>query len=195
MTKIIFSEYSKSQIKDILKQRIKLGLITEKIITEKIINFIVEKSIKSNSDLRIALKSLFLICKEIEKIGSDELSEEKLDTIYNEAIKEVQLERIARLDNTKFLILYSISIAKDEAVRDIFEKEYKQICKENNIKSLGYTRFSFYIKSLHDKNMILLEKEKRDRTIYNKIRLIGNRAVIKEEYEKRKILFTKHYAQ
>jgi len=193
LTKIIFSDYSKTQIKEILKQRVELGLINKKIISEQIFNFIVEKTIRNNSDLRIAIKSLFLICKEIEKIGSDEFSENELDEIYEDAIKEVQSERIKRLDNTVFLILYSIGIAQNDAVRSIFENEYKQICRENHIKSLGYTRFNFYLKTLDDQNIIIMIKDKKERAIYHKARLSVNKNIIKEEYEKRRILFTKRY--
>lgn len=192
ITKIIFEGYSKNQIKDILKQRLRFGLIKENIISEKILNFVVDKTINNNSDLRIALKSLFLICKEIEKLGLSKITNNFLEDIHKEALRQVQLERIAKLDDNHLLILYSVAIARDNAIRRIFEREYRVAGRDSSSRILGYTRFTFYLNSLKDQDMILISKEKRERFLFNRAKLLINKLVVIEEYEKRKILLAKH---
>lgn len=192
LTKIIFNEYNKSQIKDILKQRIKLGLLDLDIIPEKMLNLIVDKTLANSSDLRIAIKALFLLCKEIEKNGSKEISENDVDNLYEKAIKEIQRERIAGLDDVRLFILYAISKAREHSVRSIYEQEYKEACKNAKVRVLGYSRFTFYLKALQDQNMVSITKDKRDKVLYNKATSKVNKDALEEEYENRKILSAKY---
>ena len=191
LTKIIFAEYNRMQIKEILQQRLRLGLIDESIISDKLLNSVIDKTENNNSDLRVAIKALFLLCKEIEKLGIREVKEDDLAKIYDNAIREIQLERIANLQDVKLLILYAIATAKDDSVRHIYENEYRDICLDAKARRLGYTRFTFYLKSLQDQNMVIISKDKRNKVLYNKAVTRINKDAVEEEYENRKILSTK----
>jgi len=192
LTKIIFNEYNKSQIKEILQQRLKAGLNHDNTIPDKLINAIVEKTSENNSDLRVSIKALFLLCKEIERFGIKEVSENDLGKIYEKADREVQLERIANLEDVKLHILYAVAKAKDTTVRNIYETEYKEICRDAHARMLGYTRFTFYLKSLQDQNMIIITKDKKNKALYNKATTRISKDVLEAENENRKILSTKY---
>lgn len=192
LTKIIFNEYTKTQIRDILKQRIRIGLISDAIIPDKLLNSIVEKTINNNTDLRVAIKALFILCKEIEKAGISKINEGYLQNIYEKAIRSIQSERIAGLDDTKLTILYAVARSKNPSVRNIYETDYRNICIGAKKRILGYTRFNFYLKVLQDQNMITMMKDKKHKTLFNTAKSKVNEHVLEVEYENRKILSTRY---
>ncbi len=130
-----------------------------------------------------------IICKEIEKAGTRDVD---IREVYEKAMKEKQLERITNLDDVKLFILYAVATAEDNTVRNIYEKEYRDVCRGASARMLGYTRFNFYLKSLQDQSMLIITKSKKEKTLYNRAQSKVNKSALEEEYENRKILSTKY---
>ncbi len=190
--KLGFPPYKKNKIKDILTQRIAMGLDNPKIISENTLLTIVNKTKNNNSDLRIALKALILIIKEMEKHGLEKIADKRIIEIYANALLTIQAERVRNLKYNRFLILFSIMRGNKLSSKEIFRDAYKKVCNELKRKSLGYTSFTHHINSLSDQKLIRIIKDKEKNITFNRLELIIDKIIIGEEYKKRKMMLLRN---
>jgi len=185
LKKINFERYNEGQIKEILKQRTNSGLINPDELKENIIDTIVKNTFDNNSDLRIGLRALKMALMMIEN-GARKLNESSASEIYEIALKEIQTERVADLDDQKCILLYSLEKSEGSLSKDVFNS-YEQISRTMRIKSWKYARFVHYTNELYNQGFIEIRKVKKDKAIANELKLIIKSEVILEEFESRKV--------
>lgn len=185
LKKINFERYSEEQIKEILKQRIEEGLINPNELKPTILNTIVKNTFVNNSDLRIGLRALKMILIILED-KTKKLNESSASEIYDIALKEIQTERVADLDDQKYILLYSLIISGKALSKDVFEF-YEQLSKKMKIKSWKYARFVHYTNELYNQGFIEIKKVKKEKAIANELISLIRKEVILEEFENRKM--------
>ncbi len=188
LKKINFEKYDEKQIKEILKQRTENGLINPDELKENIINTIVKNTLDNNSDLRIGLRALKMILMTLED-KTMRLNEASASEIYERALKEIQTERVADLDDQKYMLLYSIAESRTYLSRDVYEV-YQKMTRRMRLKSWKYARFVHYTNELYNQGFIEIRKVKKDRAIANELKLVTKKEVILDEFENRKVRLT-----
>src|SRR3989338_597576 len=191
LTRIIFKPYTKGQIKDILRQRVKLGIQDPAIITDEFLSIIAKKTLENNSDLRIGLRALFFLARDLEKEGKSILPERRISEIFHTALIDIQRERVEHLDISPFLALVGIMRAESIKVKDIFEIEYRLACREMRISPLGYTMFNRHLMVLEEKGLIHIGKVQEGKIVFKTVKLIVDKKMIDIEYQKRKMIVVK----
>ncbi len=190
LEKIEFREYSKKQIKEILKQRLDSGLINKGLVFEKTLDIIVENTYTQNSDLRIGLRALKTILKNIENkdnlVNMDSQNPNIIKQIYDNSIVEVQIERMNVLDDKIFLILYAILECESKRSRDIYDY-YVNALRFLKIKSWQYARFNHHTNELKELCFIKIEKIKERNYLVNELSLNISEKAISNELENRRI--------
>lgn len=190
LDKIEFKEYSKNQIREILKQRLNKGLINKNIILNDTLEIVVENTYSQHSDLRIGLRALKKILKNIESgeslINEKTQEPEIIKQIYENSIIEVQIERMNILDDKIFLILYAIQESKSKKSRDIYDT-YVEILNLLHIKSWQYARFNHHTNELNELSFINIKKEKEKNYVVNILSLNISEKAVLNELENRKL--------
>lgn len=187
LRKLNFERYNERQIKEILKQRIEDGLINPEELKDNIFNTIIKKTFYNNSDLRVGLRALKMVLMKLED-KTIKLNESSASEIYEFALKEIQTERVADLDDQKYILLYAIKKSNNLLSKDLFEI-YENLSKRMKIKTWKYARFVHYTNELRNQGFIEIIKVKKDKAIANKLKLTTREDVIEEEFENRKIKF------
>lgn len=156
---MFFDLYTAKQLTKILKQRIKIGFIDENAASEKTISRIVSKTIKKRkSDSRVAMGTLFTAAKYAESKGLDIISEDLVDEAFVNVVDQIEVTRLARLDDTRIFVLYSCLESKEKTMHNI-HNHYIEMAEELPIKRLRYTMFFIYLKYLNEQNLIEIKKE------------------------------------
>ena len=159
-TPLHFKNYDACQIFEILEQRAQKGLnrFSEGLLKE-IAALIVKHT---NSDVRVALKTLYYMATE---------KENNLQSSFQTAQRDLAVDLICDLNYNNRLALRAASQTPDGLVKDIYER-YSQLCAAKSEKPFSYAYFYNNLSYLQSLGLILLSSAKVDKTYTNRIRLL-----------------------
>jgi len=156
---IHFKNYNALEIQAILKDRAENGL---KIQPGNIISQIAAMTVKStNSDVRVAIKTLYLWALEPQQSLSDH---------FNKAMQDIVFDVVKDLNDKNLLILKAAHTNRQGYVKDIYQ-HYRQISSSFAEQPFSYVHFYSNLSYLQSLGLILLVSAKLGRTYTNRIQL------------------------
>ena len=159
-TPLHFKNYDAIQIFDILKQRAERGL---KRCVPGLLKEIAALVVRNtNSDVRVALKTLFYVATEKGKGAQDS---------FDVALSDLRADLIGDLNYNNLLVLKAASQGKEGLVKDVYER-YTELCAAKSEKPFCYAHFYNNLSYLQSLGLILLASTKVGRTYTNRIGLL-----------------------
>ena len=163
---IHFSSYDVVQIQRILTERAKVGL---KYVPEGIINQIAAMTVgNTNSDVRVAIKTLYFWALEPEV---------PLKEHFEKARRDIMLNVVNDLNDKNLLILKAALSQQDGYVKDIYQA-YRRISARFNEEPFSYVHFYSNLSYLQSLGLILLISTKINRTYTNRIQLTFDASIL-----------------
>lgn len=170
---IYFRNYDAKQIYTILKGRARQGL---KNYNREILARIAALTTRNtNSDVRVAIKSLFYTATE------PSLS---VDAAMERAGKDVITDVIQDLNDKCLLILESARRSRSRLAKDIYQ-QYKKLSEEHGETPFSYMHFCNNLSYLQSNGLILLASTKVGRTYMNRIRILFDQEAEAETFRNR----------
>jgi cell division control protein 6 len=156
---IHFASYKASELENILIERAKAGL---KCLPTRIIREIAAMTVKNtNSDVRVAIKTLYLWALEPEV---------SLREHFEKARRDIMFDVIKDLNDKNLLILKAAFSRQNSFVKDIYEV-YRKISIQFNEEPFSYVHFYSNLSYLQSLGLILLISTKVNRTYTNRIQI------------------------
>jgi len=154
-----FDNYDVSDLQEILTERARIGL---KIVPQEVINLIAAMTVSStNSDVRVAIKTLYLWALEPEVSLKDHFEKARRDILYD-VVKDL---------NDKNLLILKAALSQEEGyVKDIYDA-YRRISVQFSEEPFSYVHFYSNLSYLQSLGLILLISTKINRTYTNRIQL------------------------
>jgi cell division control protein 6 len=170
---IHFSSYDAAEIEDILTERAKVGL---KTIPKPQINQIAAMTVKNtNSDARVALKTLYLWAMEPEV---------ELQVHFEKARRDIMFDVVKDLNDKNLLMLKAALSYPAGYVKDIYQA-YRKISFQFNEEPFSYVHFYSNLSYLQSLGLILLVSTKIDRTYTNRIQLTFDPEILNSIWQHR----------
>lgn len=163
---IHFRSYNALEIASILTDRANIGL---RFTPSKIISKIAAMTVKNtNSDVRVAIKTLYLWALEPKTPLKEHFDKARKDIIYD-IIKD--------LNDKNLLILKAVSNSNAGFVKDIY-RAYKKISVRYGEEPFSYMHFYSNLSYMQSLGLVLLVSAKIDRTFTNRIQLTFDGSVL-----------------
>jgi len=154
-----FASYDAGEIGRILTERARVGL---KSVPERIVREIGAMTVKNtNSDVRVAIKTLYLWALEPGVALRDN---------FEKARRDIMFDVVKDLNDKNLLILKAALTRQDSFVKDIYET-YRRISAQFNEEPFSYMHFYSNLSYLQSLGLILLISTKVIRTYTNRIQL------------------------
>lgn len=163
---IHFSSYDALEIESILIDRAKTGLKSIPDSQIKQISAMTGKN--TNSDVRVAIKTLYLWALEPE-VG--------LTEHFEKARRDIMYDVVKDLNDKNLLILKAAQSQMSGYVKEIYHV-YKKISLQYNEDPFSYMHFYSNLSYLQSLGLILLISTKVDRTYTNRIQLTFDPAIL-----------------
>jgi len=161
-----FRNYNALEIERILTDRAKAGL---KFLPERIIKEIAAMTAKNtNSDVRVAIKTLYLWALEPDA---------SLKEHFDKARRDIMFDVVKDLNDKNLLILKAALCRQESFVKDVYET-YKRISVQFNEEPFSYVHFYSNLSYLQSLGLILLISTKINRTYANRIQLTFDPAIL-----------------
>ena len=170
---LLFKNYDAVQIFKILKQRAHHGL--KYCPNNKLRKIAGLTTQNTNSDVRVAIKTLFYNVTEPEK---------GIFENFERARKDIYIDLINDLNDKNLLILRAIQKSREQFVKDIYNK-YLRYSSECHEKAFSYVYFYNNLSYLQSLGLILLISTKVKRAYTNKIALTFNEKILDSVYNMR----------
>ncbi|MFC1675936.1 Cdc6/Cdc18 family protein [Planctomycetota bacterium] len=163
---IHFGNYNAIEIQKILSERARVGL---KSIPQKIIPQIAALTVKNtNSDVRVAIKTLYLWALEPEV---------SLEEHFEKARRDIMSDVVKDLNDKNLLILKAALNRQAGFVKDVY-KVYREISAQFNEEPFSYVHFYSNLSYLQSLGLILLISTKVNRTYTNRIQLTFDSSIL-----------------
>jgi Cdc6-like AAA superfamily ATPase len=170
---IHFSSYDAFEVVNILIGRAKAGL---KFLPEKQIDQISAMTVKNtNSDVRVALKTLYLWAVEPEVSLNDH---------FEKARRDIMFEVVKDLNDKNLLILKAALGQRNGYVKDIYHM-YRQISVQFGEEPFSYVHFYSNLSYLQSLGLIILISTKVHRTYTNRIQLTFDPVILESIWKMR----------
>ena len=154
-----FASYNALEIDKILMDRARTGL---KSLPKRIIREIAAMTVKNtNSDVRIAIKTLYLWALEPDVPLNDH---------FEKARRDIMFDVVKDLNDKNLLILKAALSRQDGFVKDTYET-YRRISPQFNEEPFSYVHFYSNLSYLQSLGLIILISTKVNRTYTNRIQL------------------------
>jgi len=170
---IHFSNYDAEQIFQILLSRARAGL--RQFDESKLRQIAALTTRNTNSDVRVAIKSLFYTATEPDLSAEDG---------FERASKDVVVDVVRDLNDKCLLILESARRTKSGFVKDIYNT-YKALSERVGEVPFSYMHFYNNLSYLQSVGLVLLASTKVGRTYTNRIRLLFDNSVEAEAFRER----------
>jgi Cdc6-like AAA superfamily ATPase len=168
-----FKDYDAEQMFAILVDRAKDGLVR---FDEETLRKIAALAVRdSNSDVRVAIKTLFYAATE---------SGLSVEHAFERATQDVVVDVIHDLNDKSLLILESVRRTKNGFVKDAYQT-YKDLSAAIGESPFSYMHFYNNLSHLQSCGLILLMSTKVNRTYTNHIRLLFDAAIAAETFKQR----------
>ncbi len=179
----IFSPYNMSQLIEIMRRRIREGVINENCINQEILRYIARKVIdKHNGDSRYAIRILFYAIRDIEMKGNEKISELIINYVFPKVEKEIESAGMQKLSDQHFLTLYACANSKINKTISVYET-YCNLLSGFRMKPLKYNNFHHYLQYLENQNLIRMIKKEKERELF--IEILTPKEAIKQEFNYR----------
>jgi len=157
---IHFNKYSKNQIIDILKSRVKIS-IKPNVIDYNIIDMISNLVYKSG-DMRKALDILWASIKIAEERNSKKVSPECVRLANNKATSNFSQDLLISIESHKLILLFSILnvLEKNKKSYGLISKikeEFQQICEYLKLSIFSYSQIMNYLHELEKYGIISIK--------------------------------------
>jgi Cdc6-like AAA superfamily ATPase len=170
---IHFSSYDAVEIEDILTERAKIGL---KAIPKPQISQIAAMTVKNtNSDVRVAIKTLYLWAMEPEV---------ELQVHFEKARRDIMFVVVKDLNDKNLLMLKATLSFPAGYVKDIYQA-YRKLSIQFNEEPFSYVHFYSNLSYLQSLGLILLVSTKVDRTYTNRIQLTFDPEILNSIWQSR----------
>lgn len=154
---IYFKSYDALQIFQILKQRAEKGMVNyDEGMLQQIAAITVQQT---NSDVRVAIKTLFYCATETDL---------KVEDAFERARRDIIRELIQGLNDRMILILQAIQEEKEGYARSVYQR-YRKISLDKGEDPFSYTHFCTALSYLQASGLILISQVKVNRTYTNRI--------------------------
>lgn len=191
LTEIVFTPYKEKELENILQSRSKMGFFKEENISKEVIKLIAKKTVDSQEgDCRVAITSLFKSGQRAEKQHREEILEIDVNKIFNKVVDEICSERLSKLTDAEFIILFSCLEDEEKTINSIY-KNYREFAKDIKLrKSVKETMFFYHLEYLESqglikRRMIITKDEKGIPRRLSKISVLVKERLISDEFEKR----------
>jgi Cdc6-like AAA superfamily ATPase len=163
---IHFGNYDAIEMQKILTERAKAGLAC---LPGSIINEIAAMTVaNTNSDVRVAIKTLYLWALEPEVPLKEHFEKARRDIIFD-VVKD--------LNDKNLLILKAALLQQDGLVKDIYQA-YKKTSIQCNEEPFSYVHFYSNLSYLQSLGLVLLVSTKVRRTYTNRIQLTFDPSIL-----------------
>ena len=195
LSRVFFRPYAVNELRDILKERAKLGFFNENVISITELEEIAKKTVEEKrSDCRVALKTLFYVAQKAEEQSKNRVERKHITNSFYIATTDIDRERITRLHNSQLLILYACCENEGESFTKIFEV-YGNYTVELNIQNLSQTMVYYWIGYLSNQGFIKIftKREKQHNGAPKKTLVINplvKTRLVMEELSKRMLKLT-----
>ena len=168
-----FQNYDAEQLYAILEARANQGLHEYK--KEQLRRIAALTVRNSNSDVRIAIKTLFYTATK---------QTTNIEQSFERAGRDVIVDVVQSLNDKSLLILESIRHSKSQFVKEIYQ-EYKQLSQTTGEPPYSYTHFYNNLSYLQSCGLILLVSTKVMRTYTNRSQLLFEPRIAQEAFKQR----------
>ncbi len=152
---VLFDKYDRDELKEIVLQRTRIGIIPGKIGDEPI-DMIAESSAEYG-DARMAIELLDKAANMAESEGADEIDAEHVRGAEAMIYSTVSESKLKTLDKSRMLTLLAISraIKKSRYINiTAAEKTYAVVCEEYNETPRKHTQFWTYVQDIEKLGVI-----------------------------------------
>ena len=172
-TTVYFKNYDAQHIQEILHQRAKQGLY--KWDKGKLAQIAAMTARKTNSDARVAIKTLF-----------HNVTEPKADieTCFENARKDIIVDMINDLSDSTLMILQAVTVSRSDFARDIY-KQYCQVSMAQNERPFSYMYFNSNLSYLQSMGLVALISTKVGRTFAHRVVLTFDKLILGPIYKLR----------
>jgi cell division control protein 6 len=161
-----FRSYNALELQEILTDRARIGL---PVVPKGIINEIAAMTVKNvNSDVRVAIKTLYCWAMDPEISIKDHFDKARRDILY---------EVIRDLNDSNLTILKSAVSIKEGYVKEIYSA-YRRLCTELKLEPFSYVHFYANLSYLQSLGLIIMIATKIGRTYTNRIGLLFDPATL-----------------
>ena len=192
---IYFEPYNKKEIKEILRDRIRLGFKNEQAITNQQLDYISEIIVnEKNGDCRTAIKTLFYSAKEAEEKERAVIEDRDIQLMFNKAVKDIEKSRVTKLTNTQLFVLYAVIDSEDKQVKGIHQKylEFTNKIKiESNLSEISVYMWLDYLvqQGLVEKRFKIIKGEIPRREVKFNAKI--KKEIVQEEVDMRLVHLSK----
>jgi Cdc6-like AAA superfamily ATPase len=161
-----FSSYSAGEVERILTERAKVGL---KVLPHPTIGAIAALVVKdTNSDVRVAIKTLYLWALEPEVPLQDH---------FENARRDIMFDVVKNLNDKNLLILKAALAQRGGFVKEVYEA-YRRISAQFHEEAYSYMHFYSNLAYMQSLGLILLVSTKVDRAYTNRIQLTFDPSIL-----------------
>ena len=161
-----FRNYNAIEIEKILRDRARTGL---KFLPEQIIREIAAMTAKNtNSDVRVAIKTLYLWALEPNVPLKDH---------FEKARRDIMFDVVRDLNDKNLLILKAALSQQDGYVKDVYQA-YRKISVQYREEPFSYVHFYSNLAYQQSLGLILLVSTKINRTYTNRIQLTFDPSIL-----------------
>lgn len=170
---VLFKNYDALEIRRILQERARAGL---KHYSMSVISQIAAFTTQlTNSDVRVAIKTLYYWATFTEK---------SVKECFSKAQKDVVVDVINDLNDHNILILKAVAEVKEKFVKSVYER-YRQLSRTKGMEGFSYVHFYNSLSYLQSLGLILLFLTKVNRAYTNTLSLIFDPSIIESIYRTR----------
>jgi cell division control protein 6 len=155
-----FRNYDAQEILAILRDRARLGL--RQFQEEKLARIAALTTRTTNSDVRVAIKTLYYVA--LEQVPN-------VEEIFDRARRDILKDVLADLNDRNLLILQAASEAREPFVKEVYAR-YCRISQAASEEPFSYVYFYSSLSYLQSIGLILLLSTKVGRTYTNRIQLL-----------------------
>ncbi|MBU7033112.1 MAG: ORC1-type DNA replication protein [Theionarchaea archaeon] len=121
-SEVFFEPYTRSQIREILSDRVREGLI-EGVLSDELLTYISDLTVESG-DLRVGIELLYRSALEAEANASRKITQEHVDCAYAAEAKVIHLKRILQgLDPAEKTLLKTLAENRGEMLsKDLYDQ-------------------------------------------------------------------------
>lgn len=163
---IYFKNYNATQLQEILRQRAQKGL--HKWNEGKLSQIAALTTRKSNSDARVAIKTLFY---SVTKDSKD------IQDCFEKARRDIVFDMIHDLSDENLMILRATSTSKSDFAKAIYQR-YRKISMLYNERPFSYVYFYSNLSCLQSMGLVALIATKVGRTYANRVMLTFDKQVL-----------------
>ncbi len=155
---IIFQPYNATQLRDILIERLK-GIVSKDSVDESAINLCAAIGAREHGDARKAIDLMRISIEIAMREGRRKITESEVYLARNKFETDVLRESVNSLPLHSKIMLLSVIVTQKVAERPVYTGEvfenYKRICEELSVQSLGLRRISELLSDLDDVGLIV----------------------------------------